>query len=352
MKYTTFVVTTLIGMVGFIAGFVGMTVYVDPLFHYHAPTQGLEYPLFDERYMNDGITRHFEYDSIITGTSMTQNFKTSTFDKLFGTTSIKVPLSGATYNEVNDLLVRAFSYNNNIKVVMRGLDMTMLIGGKDSFSYDGYPDYLYDDDIFNDVHYVLNKEIFFNYTDYVFTFMKNGGKTSSFDAYKYWHNNYTYDANALRNNFQRADIVEDEIPLSKEDKDKLTANLEQNVIALVKEHPETEFYLFFPPYSILYWDTMKRSGQLDKTIEAHRMTIEMLLPYENIHLYSFYDDYMLVCDLRHYIDSLHYDGIISDKIIENMKSDVGLLTEENYEDYLLMLNFYELFDYDSFFAAE
>lgn len=352
MKNRTFVAVTLTGMISLIAGFVGMTVYVDPLFHYHAPTEGLEYPLFDERYMNDGIIRHFEYDAIITGSSMTQNFRTSTFDELFGTKSVKVPMSGANYNEINNLLTRAFSYQNDIKTVMRGLDMSMLIDDKDELSYDEYPDFLYDNNLWNDVYYVLNKEIFFKYTDYVFSFMAEGGKTSTFDAYKNWHHNYTYDAVALRKGYQRKELVEEELPLSDKDKQRLKENVEQNVLSLVKAHPETEFYLFIPPYSILYWDDQMRTGKLEQAIEAQCMLIEMLLPYENIHLYSFFDDYLMICDLSHYIDSLHYDGTVSEKIIQNMKSGVGLLTEENYEEYVFMLNFYRLFDYDGFFATE
>ena len=56
-----------------------LIVVVDPFFHYHAPLESLEYPLIrdNERYQNDGILRHFTYDTIITGTSMTENFETS-----------------------------------------------------------------------------------------------------------------------------------------------------------------------------------------------------------------------------------------------------------------------------------
>jgi hypothetical protein len=59
----------------------------------------------DERYLNDGIVKHFDYDSIITGTSMTQNFRASEFDELFKAHCVKVPLSGASYREINELLI-------------------------------------------------------------------------------------------------------------------------------------------------------------------------------------------------------------------------------------------------------
>ena len=352
MKNKTFVIITVITMLGMLLGFAEMTYYVDPLFHYHAPNPNLEYPLFSERYMNDGITRNFDYDAVITGTSMTQNFKTSLWDELFGTTSIKVPVAGARYKEVNELLERAYEYKGDIKNVLRCLDLTMLIADKDSAGYEEYPEYLYDDNPYNDVYYLLNKDIYYEYTDYLFHYMRLGGKTTDFDHYKNWNGNYTYDANQLRKNYERKEIEERERYLTEEEKELLIGNLEQNVISLVKKHPETEFYLYFPPYSILYWDDEIRTGKYERNIEAQRLAIEMLLPYENIHLYSFFDDYLMICDLSNYIDSIHYGQKYSDQIMRNMKEGKGLLTKDNYEQYLSMLMFYELFDYEQFFQAD
>ena len=61
----------------------------DPYFHFHKPFSFVRYRLYDERYTNDGISRNFDYDAIVTGTSMAQNFKTSEMDQLFGTRAVK-----------------------------------------------------------------------------------------------------------------------------------------------------------------------------------------------------------------------------------------------------------------------
>lgn len=86
------------------------TVVIDPFLHYHGPLAGLEYPLLDERYQNDGIARHFSYDALITGTSMTQNFKPSEFDALWGAEAVKIAFSGASYREVDENVRRALTY--------------------------------------------------------------------------------------------------------------------------------------------------------------------------------------------------------------------------------------------------
>lgn len=49
------------------------------IYHYHAPLEDFAYLLDrnNERYQNYGILSHFSYDTIITGTSLTENFKSS-----------------------------------------------------------------------------------------------------------------------------------------------------------------------------------------------------------------------------------------------------------------------------------
>ena len=56
-----------------IAGMVmAVVAYVDPFMHYHKPlTDVFYYNLNNERSQNDGITKHFDYDALITGSSMT-----------------------------------------------------------------------------------------------------------------------------------------------------------------------------------------------------------------------------------------------------------------------------------------
>lgn len=350
MKASTYIKVTIAGILLALGTFAGINIYVDPLFHYHGPTEGLQYPLYDERYMNYGIAKHFEYDSVITGTSMTQNFKASQWDNYFGTQSIKVPFAGASYKEVNDLLKCAFEHKDSIVAVMRCLDPTMLIMEKDEMDYSDYPDYLYDDNIFNDVNYVLNKDIFFQFTEYVHTFMSLGGYSTDFDTYKNWSAQYQYDKNLVLADFNRREIIDEVAELTEDDIRKIQENMEANVISLVRENPETDFYLFFPPYSILYWDDLVREGDLSRRLEAHRMAIEILLEYDNIKLFTFMDATDIVCDLNLFKDSLHYNQQVTDSIIDAMALGSNRLTKENYEDYLNFLyEFYGNYDYESIF---
>lgn len=70
--------TMLIGWFGFVIivlSIIGGWVYkIDPYFHYRKPNvDGYFYTLYNERSQNNGISKHFDYDALITGTSMTEN---------------------------------------------------------------------------------------------------------------------------------------------------------------------------------------------------------------------------------------------------------------------------------------
>ena len=324
-----------------------ITVYIDPLFHYHGPLPGYEYPLDNERYQNDGITRNFEYDSIITGTSMVENFKTSEADRIFGADFIKVPFWGSRYKETNDNLQKAYDAGKNISNVIRCLDYTMLVLDKDAYMAEGeYPTYLYNTDPFDDVKYVLNKEIALTYTRNVIKYTEAGNKTTSFDDYTNWNDEYTFGAETVLSTYTLGEKAKTEQKLSEDEKVMIYENIRQNVTDLADAHPETTFYLFFPPYSICYWDTLHNDGQIDWRIDAERVAIEEMLKHPNIRLYSFCDDLELVCDLDNYKDQAHYGEWVNSWMLEWMHDGEHLLTEENYKGYIdTIRKSYHSYDY-------
>lgn len=335
----------------------GMVILVDPDFHYRAPLSKKGYSLDDERFQNDGIVRNFDYDAIITGTSVTQNFKTSECDRLFGTKTIKVSYSGGTYKEINDNLKRAFDTGKDIKMVVRSLDYSgsFLIGDKDDMNSQLvnpslYPEYLYDNNIWNDVNYFLNKSMLIS-SLVTIKHMAAGTRQISFDSYNNWNGDYSFGRDAVLATFERGDgQLRKAVQLSESEKQMLLGNLEQNVIDLVSQYPTTEFYLFFPPYSICYWDTARQEGKLEYTLEAERVAIEELLKYDNIHLFSFNDKFDWTCNLDNYKDRVHYGEWINSAILECMSQGKYQLTADNYLDYLQEVeDFYSTYDYEQIY---
>lgn len=334
-------------------------VRVDPFFHYHKPlTDEYFYRIDNERSQNDGIVKHFEYDALITGSSMTQNFKTSEMDKLFGVNAVKAPYSGGTYKEINDNLIRAFEWNPDVKTIVRGLDMDYFMDDKDAMRSDlgTYPTYLYDKNYLNDMNYIFNGDVIFEWVaPMVAVHLQKNVEPgiTSFDEYRNWSSSSIYGYDFIveaHNGGYHFDFQGQGNPshLTEEEKTRVSGNVRQNITALAKEHPDATFYYFITPYSILWWKDKVEDGNIYKQIEAEQIIIEEILKCPNIRLYSFNNRTDLVTDLNNYTDRKHYGGWINSLMLRWMHDGKYLLTKDNYKEYLSQeLLFYTSYDYDS-----
>lgn len=326
----------------------GSTVIIDPYFHYHKPLDGLAYTIGDERYQNDGIVKHFNYDAIITGTSMTENFKASEFDELFNVHSIKVPFNGGSLKEINSNLVVATEYNSQISIILRGLDSKALFDSADALR-ENLPVFLYDNNLFNDVKYIFNASILCETLSVIVDTIE-GKETNNFDDYAYWASYREFGKEIVDARYKRLEKKEKKTDISKEDYKNITENIRKNVTELVEKHPEIDFYLFFPPYSIYFWDSLNQSGYMERQLDGEKYAIELLLQYENIHLFSFFTEYDTICNLDNYMDASHYSADINSQILVWMKDGKHELTLDNYENYYSEIKkFYMNYDYDSLF---
>ena len=331
----------------------GTMIVVDPYFHHHKPLSFIAYRLDNQRYINDGIVKHFDYDSIITGTSMTENFKSSQFDELFNTNSIKVPFSGGSYREINDNIKVALENNDKIKYVLRGLDYKKINQNHKYRTYSNYPEYLYDNKLSNDYKYWWNKDIWYKGIFVNLRYNLKRNKTTTFDEYSYWSDQFTPGKKEVLKRYERPNHSAEKLTLTDVDIKRIDKNIEENVVNLAKEYPNVKFIYFITPYSIVYWDKLNQKNEIEKQIDSEKILIEKILEVPNIELYSFFDNYELITDLNNYKDPEHYMGKINDQILEWIKEGKYRLTKENYEKYLESnLQFYKNYNYDSIFRDE
>ena len=330
------------------------TILIDPFFHYHLPiTEEYFYPLNNQRSMNNGIIRLFNYDGLITGTSMTENFKSSEANALWGCKFIKVPFSGGSFKEINDNVAVALRSNPHLRIIIRGLDNGMFAQEKDYMRKDlgKYPTYLYDNSIFNDVEYIFNRDVLFSRI-FPMTTEKNKpgfkGGITSFDAYSNWMWNYKFGKNVLYPDGISVMELKPFEELTETVANTVRENIRQNVTSLAQQYPDVYFYYFFTPYSAKWWQEKYANGTLASQIQIERIVIEEILKCQNILLFSFNNLTNITTDLNNYKDSTHYAEWINSLILRYMHDGKCRLTNENYEQYLQKeLSFYSTFDYTS-----
>ena len=322
-------------------------VYVDPFFHYGKPKKDFYYQLLSkyERYQNDGIIRHFDYNAIITGSSMTENFKTSEFDKLFKVQSVKVPFSGGYYKEISENMERALLRKHDLKIVLRCLDLIYLVKDKDERGYKNYPTYLYNDFIFDDIKYLFNKDALGSIISSAHSkYAKNKVGITSFDDYANWNKEYKFGANVVLKNKSKFGKQVEQNSLSNEKSRQVKLNIQQNIIEIAKKYPHTEFYYYFPPYSMVYWGELYELKEAKQMVEAQEIAAEMMLECPNIKIYNFSGLRNTIIDLNNYKDPIHYHERINSEILKMMRNKTLLLTKQNYKDSFhkqkeLVLNF-------------
>ncbi len=350
MKPEKYLKTLLLVLIVPLMLWAAVMILFDPYFHYHGPVPGLSYRLYEERYVNDGIGRHFDYDAMITGTSMSQNFKTTEFDALFGVHSVKLPFAGAGFKELKANLERCLARNPECKTVLMPIDFAGLIRAWDWDQYGDQPDYLYDDDPFNDSSYLWNKDILYRGLLFNLTRTFRGEPTTSFDEYSAWEADTGLDA-ILRSGYARREEIKPmQHALTEEDEGLLRGTIENIFIPLTTEHPGVHFIFFYTPYSIVAFDDWYREGRLEEIFIAEERVTKELLSHENVSLYCFYDHHEIMEDLELYRDKEHYSAEVNSMILQWIKAGEGELTAGNYQEHIRRCRDYYLhYDYDAIY---
>lgn len=104
--------------------FVGVINFVIDPFHQYKIDTSKPIAFTNERYQNAGLAKNLKYDSIILGTSMTENFVLNEVENYlnFGKV-LKLSLAGSSAKEQSTTLQTAISSNKELKNVLWGLDL-------------------------------------------------------------------------------------------------------------------------------------------------------------------------------------------------------------------------------------
>lgn len=305
----------------------GLVVYVDPFFQYHKPLKGFPYLVDNQVNQNPGLARHMDYEGILLGSSMTTSFNTDWFEDILGIRTQKLSYNGAYPKDQSIIMDIVFqSKKDQVKAVFLGIDEGTYSGDVNQTKFP-VTDYLYDDKVWNDIPYLLNKDVIL---DYILRPLADRKDQSDWaELYKPWWQDEHYSKALVLMYYQEAEEKKEALP---EDAfiEAVEANLSANIIPYIEAHPETEFYLFYPPYSILYWNDVVRQKELDAVIRKLEYMTQRLLAYENVRVFLFQNQREIVCNLNNYADYTHYHKNVCKYMVESFQNGNGELTLENY----------------------
>ncbi|WP_461811877.1 hypothetical protein [Faecalimonas sp.] len=307
-------------------------VYCDPFVQYHKPQKDLTYRYETNlyAYINPGIAKNYDYDTVVMGSSMSRTFQPSYIDKVYDGHTVKLSMAEARGKDIFDMSKVVFSNKKNIKRMIIGLD-TFAFNVDKNFTSHPKPMYLYDKYIFNDVPYLFNMDNLLKCVELKLNKNKNL-KTITMDEYQ----NY-----ALENTFSKkqvSDLFRQYYNPHKEkrkkidyDKKIVVDNLRSNLVPFIKKNPKTEFLFYFPPYSVAKWGLLE---DREYELKIMQTMIEELLPYKNVKLYFYQGNVETITNLDNYMDTIHFDVNIANDIVKTMSEEKYLLTKENYKEIL------------------
>ena len=308
-----------------------VVVVADPFFHYHEPMGSLKKVVTKAEYQCIGTVRNFDYDSIVLGSSVAENYNNRWFDEAFGGTTIKGIKSSAATVDLVYYLREALEAKKETGLdnVYYSLDLFALTADAERvFPDESLPLYLYNQNPFDDVNYIWNKDVLFEHIPYQFamTYLDDYDEGTSYN----WAQYKTFSKEDALKHYSRPEEI---APMLTEADYK--ENVDKNIDlieAVVKEHPETTFRFLYPPYSMLWWDAAYRKGETEQNLYAARKAAERLLPYENVEMYFFQNEEELITNLDNYMDTVHFSADINHSMVEWMKEGKYRLTLDNYKE--------------------
>ena len=316
---------------------------VDPFFHYRAPDPEGEV-WFDQRSQGAGLLRSQEYETLLLGSSLAANYRPFWFDVFYETSTVKITFPNGGFGEFGEALAYAKA-RQDVKRVIFGLDPNLLSRSPAEEPHQ-LPDYLYDDDPWNDGQYLLNKDALFRSA---YTVLKRTqGETQSIQDAFVWDGNVSFNREEALGGYDRPETREAKKPADYF-QENCAANLRQ-VTGWLEAYPDTAFIFYFSPYSILFWDKMDLLGETEAVLTMLDQVTETLLRYDNAELQFFMDDFEVITNLDNYADHIHVAGRVTYQMSKAMNTGVYRLTEENRRERLEALGaFVESYDFQQLF---
>lgn len=309
-----------------LATIVALVVIVDPFEIYHrAWFYNPSYDSDTQMYAQAGVAKSYTYDSIIIGSSVTENCTPSVYDKALGGRFVKLSMNAGTARDHAKMMEIALR-THNVQHVVYGLDL---------FAYSLYytnqkavtPDYLYDDNLLNDVYYLLNKNVLLEQIPKAFARIGTPDEDATRDSMYFWSPPQMPGEDALQAMVNLASPMPEQADTAR-GVELAGLNVEHNLLPYIRENRDVTFSIFFPPYSLLYWANQALEGNFDSCMAQKALIAKALLAEPNVRLYDFQMHTAWTTDYSLYFDLIHYTSGVNDAMAQAIADGLCLIEDE------------------------
>lgn len=311
--------------------------FLDPYQVFHDQWKSSTLYSTRQRYQTPGLIRQHltdgtDYDTIVVGTSMTMGFHPSDVSKAFvAGQTLHLAQKGASPREIGYVL-RAALETGQVRNVLMDIHIRYAFNDKDHLTDTGFPTYLYEGLPIKYLFDTTTLEAAYELLTGNREHWKTDLETLNYSGHQ---DKETLAFNADEN----IDRLRENLRVHRERQAQRTAGqasspdaLEAHLLRLIRQHPETNFVCYFPPYS-LYYLAMLPPKSFDAYMSICQYAVEALAPLPNAEVYGFSPMTEITGNLANYWNETHFSTAVSQYILDSVKDKRHSLTPENWGEY-------------------
>lgn len=282
---------------------------IDPFYVFHMPGRGMKVIKTDKaHYVARGLIRNADYDMLICGSSMCENFHIDDANEIFyegEERCLKVVQHGSYSNDLRASL-EAAARAKKAKVIIMALDTSIFQKPEEGYRSD-MPHYTTEEiSFFNIWPYLLSKDVFRYALDLVLQNVR--GNVPSQDSWWIVSGDEYSEENLL--SAYKSDILDKGFRnFNKEKARNNLKNIEKGVEACQRQGIEIKF--FIPPYSVAEWDCCDYKEELMEYKELWKE----LLEYSNVSIYAIQFNQDIIMNFDNYRNVNHYSESVCHEIL-------------------------------------
>lgn len=297
---------------------------VDPYFQFRVRDNTY---LVNPTFSNGGLIKNYDYDTLIIGSSMSQNFDMDLFREKLGVSPLHVSLGGMNSAEMIELLELANAVG---KAKHYYICMDIRTFMREPSSNNNVP-YLISQSPLSKAQYLLSHEAWFYSLPVSMALLlaqwldvdlpESIRIETEIDNMGNWEDDYTCSEEVTLNNYLSGKFATSDVDITHAYAIG-TKNIDALFEVLAQFSGSVSF--IFPPYSGLFWHS--KAGSLDTTLEVKHYFIEKA--YANGYCTYDFQGEDLITDLNNYRDTSHYGGHINDWMVDCFAEGTCIVTPD------------------------